>query len=303
MVAYFAVHNDTCAHIEFIVLTEPACAEKERACNVNPKCIGKSCYKAACQCYCYKYQKEWFLAIAVGQEARHVGGGEGPQIGKIEGLQRVHVVIGHFGGTVHRDILEGKGSDYGLVKVTTCAVSGQLATEACEHDVMGYGTVTDWWAKGTEPTVYCQMHTAQTVCADSGELASPYCPNTVTRGVITIPMGHPLYKFINTRYGDVLTEYLGGTASSPASVCTLHTSASQTTGGISQETAMRLDDARMLVNAAQVQLSGMDPLDPGYAAIAQAANYLQMLIDSGNPSGNELAAAMGALTQTMAGIY
>ena len=206
-------------------------------------------------------------------------------------------------GLSNRDILEGKGSDYGLVRVTTCAVSGQLATEACEHDVMGYGTVTDWWAKGTEPTVYCQMHTAQTVCTETGELASPYCPYTELKGVITIPVGHPLYKFINTRYGDVLTEYLGGTASSPASVCTLHTSASQTTGGISQETAMRLDDARMLVNAAQVQLSGMDPLDPGYAAIAQAANYLQMLIDSGNPSGNELAAAMGALTQAMAGIY
>lgn len=206
-------------------------------------------------------------------------------------------------GLSNRDILEGKGSDYGLVKVTTCAVSGQLATDACEHDAMGYGTVTDWWAKGTEPTVYCQMHASQTVCAESGELASPYCPYTETRGVVTIPVGHPLYKFINTRYADVLTEYLGGTASSPTSVCTLHTSASQLQSGISPETALRLEDARMLVSAAQTQLAGMDPLSPGYSAIAQAANNLQILINSENPSGNELAAAMGALTQAMAGIY
>lgn len=206
-------------------------------------------------------------------------------------------------GLSGREILEGKGSDYGLVRVTTCAVSGQLATDACEHDAMGYGTVTDWWAKGTEPTVYCQMHTAQTVCADSGERASPYCPNTVTRGVITIPMGHPLYKFIGTKYADVLTEYLGGTAASSGAVCPLHSSWTQTQDGVSQEVAMLLDDARMLVNAAQVQLSGMDPMTSGYAAVAQAANTLQMLIDRGNPSRDELVTAMGTLTQAMAGIY
>ena len=42
-------------------------------------------------------------------------------------------------GLANKDILEGSASDYGLVKVTTCAVSGQLATEACRNDAMGYG--------------------------------------------------------------------------------------------------------------------------------------------------------------------
>ena len=133
-------------------------------------------------------------------------------------------------GLSNRDILEGSGSDYGLVKVTTCAVSGQLATDACEHDVMGYGTVTDWWAKGTEPTVYCQMHTAQEVCVESGEPAGPYCTNTETRGVISIPVGHPLYKFIGTRYEETLTEFLGTTVSTNGGYCSLHMSAANSYG-------------------------------------------------------------------------
>ena len=101
-------------------------------------------------------------------------------------------------GLSNRDILEGSASDYGLVKVTTCAVSGQLATDACRSDAMGYGVVTDYWKAGTEPTVSCQMHTTQTICSVSGLLASPYCPDTVTRGVLTIPSGHPLASFIGT---------------------------------------------------------------------------------------------------------
>ena len=206
-------------------------------------------------------------------------------------------------GLPGRDILEGKGTDYGLVRVTTCAVSGQLATEACEHDAMGYGTVTDWWAKGTAPTVYCQMHTAQTVCAESGEPASPYCPNTVTRGVVTIPMGHPLYKFIGTKYADVLTEYLGESASAADAVCRLHSSPGAVSDGVSAETAMMLNNAQILVSEAQSQLAGMDPFSAGYAAVAQATNALQNLINRGDPSENELVEAMSKLTLAMAGVY
>ena len=40
-------------------------------------------------------------------------------------------------GLSNRDILEGSASDYGLVRVTTCGVSGQLATDACRKDANG----------------------------------------------------------------------------------------------------------------------------------------------------------------------
>ena len=129
-------------------------------------------------------------------------------------------------GLPKKEILEGDPRDYGLVKVTTCVVSGQLATDACRNDAMGYGVVTDWWAKGTEPTVSCQMHTTQTVCSETGMLASPYCPNPVNRGVVTIPSGHPLYNLLG-QYQSVIEEYLGSTAVYSSVTCNVHTEYSQ----------------------------------------------------------------------------
>lgn len=220
-------------------------------------------------------------------------------------------------GLANRDILSGNASDYSLIKVTTCGVSGQLATEACGNDANGYGTVTDYWAKGTEPKVYCQIHTAQTICRDSGELASPYCPNTEERGVVMIPAGHPLYKFIGTRYESVLIEYLGGTASLSGGVCTYHTSVtvnnntgdpsnSQSSGTvvqISDEVKERLQDARVLLEAARMNLSALEAGSAHYNALANAINNLQEIVNREAPSVGELMTAMGALTQAMAGIY
>ena len=101
-------------------------------------------------------------------------------------------------GLPQKNILDGDPSAYGLVKVTTCAVSGQLATEACMNDAKGYGTVTDYWREGTQPTQYCQMHQIQNVCAESGMPASPYCPNVIQRGVVSLQSGQYLASFLGT---------------------------------------------------------------------------------------------------------
>ena len=204
-------------------------------------------------------------------------------------------------GLPNQEILKGDADDYGLTRVTTCAVSGQLATDACRNDSLGYGVVTDYWARGTEPTTYCQMHTAQTVCAESGMLASPYCPQQVTRGVVTIPAGHPLQRFIGTQYQDVLEQYLGA-ASATDTVCTWHTEVSQSTG-ISATTQRMIDDAWNLIAQAQNQLSGMDPAGGQYQAIAGYADYLRDLISADYPNQSEIASAMSLLTQAMAGLY
>ena len=222
-------------------------------------------------------------------------------------------------GLKDRNILDGNGSDYGLVKVKTCAVSGQLATEACEHDVMGYGTVTDWWAKGTEPTVYCQLHTSQEVCVESGEPAGPYCTYKDIRGVISIPVGHPLYKFIGTRYEDVLTEYLGTTVSVGGDFCSLHSSptyedidwstSESDTGWYAEDVQTQTQDttlaqdARMLIDVATAQMAGMDPATDQYGAVYLAADSLRSLLDSGYASQNDIVDAMGALSRALAGIY
>ena len=66
----------------------------------------------------------------------------------------------------------------GLIKVTTCGVSSELATDACAHDAAGYPTVTDWWVAGTQPTKACSQHVQLTYCSSSGKLAGPYCPQS-----------------------------------------------------------------------------------------------------------------------------
>lgn len=212
-------------------------------------------------------------------------------------------------GLPNKDILDGDGTRYNCVKVTTCAVSGQLATDACEAD-KNYGTITDWWANGTQPTTYCQMHRSVNVCADSGEPASPYCPRVNTGSAIVIPKGHPLYGFIDTSYAPTLEKYLGksaavktdssGNAVSGA-VCSLHgAGGGQTVNPVVENTL--IPDARLLLTQARSQLERMDPSSPQYANVLSAANALQSLIDSGNPSQSDVAAAMGALTRAMAGL-
>ena len=115
------------------------------------------------------------------------------------------------------------------MRVTTCGVSGQLATDACYNDVSGYKTITDYWYEGSVPTSYCSMHKQVSVCTDSGLLATEYCPSSVVedRGIVLIPRGHPLYAYIGS-YGSTIRKYLGefATLQSQADIenhiCQLH---------------------------------------------------------------------------------
>ena len=185
------------------------------------------------------------------------------------------------------------------MKATTCAVSGQLATDACRNDAMGYGVVTDWWAQGTVPTVSCQMHVTQTVCSESGQIASQYCPYTVEKGVVRIPQGHPLYKVIGTSYEDVLAEYLGN-AAAVSGTCTYHNASN---GGSTLVDNTLIPDAQLLISQAQSMLSSMDSGSAQYQSIQNAISYLQAVIASGSPTQSQVAMTMGQLTQAMAGIY
>ena len=203
-------------------------------------------------------------------------------------------------GLPQKGILEGDPSLYGLVRVPTCAVSGQLATEACRNDAMGYGIVEDYWAEGTQPSQYCQMHQLQNVCAESGMPASPYCPSVVQKGVVTLQAGNSLAGFLGTEYQSVLEEYLGLSRDNGGTTCTLHGAGTSQTGNPIPN--RQAEDAARLIAAAQQQLAALDPAGAQYSAIVKAATTLQQLIDSG-ASQNEITAAMTALTQAMIGIY
>ena len=218
-------------------------------------------------------------------------------------------------GLSNRDIMEGSASDYGLVRATVCKVSGQLATEACRNDVMGYGTTTDYWPAESAPTVSCQMHYTLDVCDTTGMLAASYCPSCSSKGVVILPMGHPLYDYTNSQYSGVLADYLGEyatlrlTADGNANAallssltCPIHQSpVSYPQPSYDQAIVdnQLLPDAKRLLTQAQNQLAVLSPAHPGYNALLAAINSLSAIIYD-NPTSASLAAAMGSLTQAMA---
>jgi penicillin-binding protein 1A len=201
----------------------------------------------------------------------------------------------------NRNIMDGAPEDYGLTLVTTCAVSGQLATDACREDIMGYGVVTDYWYTPTVPTTNCQMHVYANICAQTNLIATPYCPVVVQRGVVVIPEGHPLYRFLNsTLYQPVLTEYLGIAAN--LGVCTYHQNAYVSgTDPLVQNTL--IPDALTLIENAQSLLYGLDAASAQYVNIANAISNLQIVINGASPSSSDVAGAMSLLTQAMAASY
>ncbi len=202
-------------------------------------------------------------------------------------------------GLSDRDIIEATADEVGLVKATTCAVSGQLATDACYNDAMGYGVVTDYWYAPTVPTVSCQMHQPVTVCAESGYLATEYCPTTTTKGMVVIPNGHPLSAYANdSQYASVIAEYLG--TASHLGYCPYHTSY----GSYEDNTGDNglISDARQLLQSAYDLMSVMDASSPAYLSVQEAASALENVIMS-NPGTAEIASAMAMLTQAMAGAY
>ena len=202
----------------------------------------------------------------------------------------------------NRDIIEYSAEQANLVRVTTCAVSGQLATEACRNDMLGYGVVTDYWYQPTAPTVRCQMHQTITVCSESGMPATTYCPHTTQGASVVIPSGHPLSIYAgDNRYASVISEYLGMSASLVP--CVLHTNAS---GGSYSDPVVEntlIPDARQLLESAYGLLYTLDSSSTAYANVSSAIASLERVIQGSNPSTAEVATAMAVLTQAMASAF
>ncbi len=180
-------------------------------------------------------------------------------------------------GLDKREIIDGDPADYGLVKVTTCGVSGQLATEACKHDLMGYKTVSDYWYSEDVPKQQCVMHRTVTVCTVSNMLAGSYCPPEAVenRGAILIPKGHPLYDYTSS-YASVIREKLGPFATIGGdndninrTVCDVHTAQWQQQQQ-EQQGSNLTEQAQALVNEAYNRLGVLgDSLD---AAVRDQVN-------------------------------
>ncbi len=213
----------------------------------------------------------------------------------------------------NREIMEGTGADWGLVKVETCAVSGLLATDACRHDVNGYGTATDYWRAGTQPTQYCPMHLMADVCETTGELAGAGCPDTDREGILVIPVGHPLYNLIGTQYEGVLTDYLGSFASirltgnsaaDQASIslhsCSVHSGFVPAMQGSASPETIR--EAQQLLNLANSKLAELFGGEAGFAELMNARDELQALLALA-PDDEQLYQQMTRLSRALATVY
>lgn len=65
-----------------------------------------------------------------------------------------------------------------VLTATVCTKSGLLAIDGvCNAYEGGSTVITEYFAKGTVPTTYCNCHVKATLCLDTGLLASDYCTN------------------------------------------------------------------------------------------------------------------------------
>ncbi len=204
----------------------------------------------------------------------------------------------------NKPIMDGDAADYGLRRVTTCVVSGQLATEACMHDSMGYGVVTDYWSEQNVPQVECQMHKNMSICTASNALATQFCPQELiqNKGVVILPEGHPLYSLINTQYSQTLIKYLGDFSTSHGlntnHYCNIHTSAGLYNDPIVQNSLK--PDAQHLLSSAQMMLnSSQNTGTIQYTDLYNSVVSMQNLLAQGNIQYEDLAQAMVNLTQAM----
>ncbi len=79
----------------------------------------------------------------------------------------------------------------GITQVTICSKSGKLPNPGlCDEFVR-----TEYFAVGTEPTEYCDVHYSGTICAYDGKIACENCPFK-TEGVATLPLSEsPLLDY------------------------------------------------------------------------------------------------------------
>ncbi|MGI5899301.1 MAG: transglycosylase domain-containing protein [Christensenellales bacterium] len=91
-------------------------------------------------------------------------------------------------------IIEGSPESMGLVRATTCSLSGLLATDACYMDP-DHKPVTEWHHAENVPTESCVTHQMVELCAESGLLATPWCPHKVAGVKVVISPDMSIYKY------------------------------------------------------------------------------------------------------------
>ena len=112
-------------------------------------------------------------------------------------------------GLVDKDFFAAAPEELGLVERTVCAVSGQLATDACKMDHK-HAPVTDWFVYKNVPTENCQMHRYVRVDSDSGKLA-PADMESARGSVRTVVPNEPPWSSLDrSQWRSTLTNAVSG---------------------------------------------------------------------------------------------
>lgn len=194
-------------------------------------------------------------------------------------MSKVHSVMGY---TKDRKIVTTSAADLNLVKATACAVSGMKPTAACKNDVNDYGTTTDYYLKGTEPTQSCNMHRTIKLCTKSKKAPSKYCKSTATYGTIYLPEGHPL------RYCDIteVRKWFRGASTDKGSAsigqcttCKGGSGASTTSSSNSNKLATAITKATTQIERADALLAKGTLTASQEKQLTKIRNYTQKAID------------------------
>lgn len=93
----------------------------------------------------------------------------------------------------------------GIISVSVCSESGKRAVPGlCDADQRGSCVVTEYFAKGTEPTESCNVHIMATVCPVTGLLATDMCYWPLQQVRVVLPVlqnGAPDHPTMDTAYG------------------------------------------------------------------------------------------------------
>lgn len=195
-------------------------------------------------------------------------------------------------GLLDKPIIDESPTEIGLVKVTTCSVSGKLATDACYLDPSGHLPVTDWAAKDSAPTELCDMHVVANVCTVSGEPASSYCPSSERRAMLLVS-STSMYAGLDP---NMLAKYLSGIVytDTPAanygelsyetrSLCSLHTPSWVYDQGTDYQLDVLITDANSLLSTVNKYLASVQNLsDTDRSTLEDGVYWLQQMVQNQN---------------------
>lgn len=122
--------------------------------------------------------------------------------------------------TAVHDGLEPQSFEFSdsLESAVVCSKSGQLAVEdVCDSETSGGTVYEEVFAPGTAPTDYCTRHYAMKICAESGMLATVWCPPEQVYSKVFMRISE------SDLSSDAETADLDYLAPSSLTACTLHT--------------------------------------------------------------------------------